>query len=1060
MRRVRRLTLTGLVLLGALAFGVASADAARPQVLESAPFSQPGVFSNPTGVAVNQETGNVYVANGGAGTIDVFGASGGSPSGGVPAEITGLGNVSSYEAEGVAVDNSCSLHTPVLTESTTPKCSEFDPSNGDVYLANVATSAVQKLALNSSHEYEVIQDFPFNEVTGVAVDNQGNVYVADFYAQTISEFNAKGEAAGTIEQHTITYPYYIAVGAPGVVYVGGYPAGEAVAGVAKIEVNSKDEVQHEEILAPKGGAGAVDAAGDVFIDEGADIAVYSPAGSKSEEFGSRFFGVSQGVAVNDTSGDVYVTNRAEANLVVFGPSVTPGPAPVASTGAPTAETTTTATVTGEVNPEGTATRYWFEYGPTEAYGSSTTHEPAGAGTAAVPVTASLTSLTPDTIYHYRLVARNSFGDVVDGADETVTIAPAPPTVDSESGSGATSTTVTLEAQVNPNKQETHSYLQYSTSATVNGGGSLSTPIQVPPGAPGTDLGEGYGDQPVTPPALTGLTAGTTYYYQAVATNATGTSYGSVKEFATVPAPFTDTPSPIGTTTATLNGHLTLNPNVATKYAFVYHLGSVCAVEGEISTPTEEAGIGTATEKETSAVEKLQPNAEYTVCFLTSNEFSAVAQQGPPVHFTTGPAPPEFIAGSETAAAIASATGPTEGVGALVNPNNEATACRFEYGTEPLLVTGTASVPCSQVTLNGFEETGETTSAHIENLNAGETYYYRVVVENAQSKGTPTDGEIEHFTAAVAPTVNTGAALDPARTSIVLDGTVNPNGVATSYHFVYIDEAGYQAALAGDAEEKANPYINGASTTPQKACTAAELTANPGSCDEGTTPVEVEELIKGGLLPGTTYHYALVASTVTGSISGVDKTFTTAAPTPPLVTTGAASGVALSTATISGSVGTQGLDVNYAFEVSTEAGNPGPPSGGGSIGAGTSEAAVSLALQGLQPGTTYYYRLLATSTDGTSYGVLQSFTTPGFPAQLVQPATPVLVGTPAVAFPTGSQGNTGTTTTTKTLTRAQKLSKALKACAKKPKGKRAACRKQAHKKYPATKKKSKSSKKKG
>jgi hypothetical protein len=68
---------------------------------------------------------------------------------------------------------------------------------------------------------------------------------------------------------------------------------------------------------------------------------------------------------------------------------------------------------------------------------------------------------------------------------------------------------------------------------------------------------------------------------------------------------------------------------------------------------------------------------------------------------------------------------------------------------------------------------------------------------------------------------------------------------------------------------------------------------------------------------------------------------------------------------------------------------------------------------------------------------------------VQPGTPVLIGTPAIVFPKEEKASG---TITKTLTKAEKLAKALKVCAKKPKNKRAACRKQARKKYPPAKKK--------
>jgi len=109
------------------------------------------------------------------------------------------------------------------------------------------------------------------------------------------------------------------------------------------------------------------------------------------------------------------------------------------------------------------------------------------------------------------------------------------------------------------------------------------------------------------------------------------------------------------------------------------------------------------------------------------------------------------------------------------------------------------------------------------------------------------------------------------------------------------------------------------------------------------------------------------------------------------------------------------------------------------------------LEDLQPGTTYYYRLVATNVDGTSYGKDETFTTLGYPNSIIQPATPPLLAIPVIAFPQEEAGSTGTLTTTKTLTKAQKLVEARKACRKKRGKQRTTCEKQARRKYGAAKK---------
>ena len=59
-----------------------------------------------------------------------------------------------------------------------------------------------------------------------------------------------------------------------------------------------------------------------------------------------------------------------------------------------------------VDPYDSPTSYFFEYGPTTAYGSRTPVASAGGGIEAVDVLASLEGLTPETTYHFRLVAEN------------------------------------------------------------------------------------------------------------------------------------------------------------------------------------------------------------------------------------------------------------------------------------------------------------------------------------------------------------------------------------------------------------------------------------------------------------------------------------------------------------------------------------------------------------------------------------------------------------------------------------------------------------------------------
>src|SRR4051794_28864509 len=80
---------------------------------------------------------------------------------------------------------------------------------------------------------------------------------------------------------------------------------------------------------------------------------------------------------------------------------------------------TSATLTGTVNPKGSPTSFKFEYGAAKTYGSSTGLVGAGSGTTNAPASANLSGLTPNTTYHYRLVATNANGTSMTG-DKTFT----------------------------------------------------------------------------------------------------------------------------------------------------------------------------------------------------------------------------------------------------------------------------------------------------------------------------------------------------------------------------------------------------------------------------------------------------------------------------------------------------------------------------------------------------------------------------------------------------------------------------------------------------------------
>ncbi len=71
------------------------------------------------------------------------------------------------------------------------------------------------------------------------------------------------------------------------------------------------------------------------------------------------------------------------------------------------------------NPDLAAASAHFQYGTTPAYGSTTTAQMVAAAAPNAPVSASISGLIPDTLYHFRLVVTNAIG-TASGLDQTFT----------------------------------------------------------------------------------------------------------------------------------------------------------------------------------------------------------------------------------------------------------------------------------------------------------------------------------------------------------------------------------------------------------------------------------------------------------------------------------------------------------------------------------------------------------------------------------------------------------------------------------------------------------------
>jgi hypothetical protein len=307
------------------------------------------------------------------------------------------------------------------------------------------------------------------------------------------------------------------------------------------------------------------------------------------------------------------------------------------------------------------------------------------------------------------------------------------------------------------------------------------------------------------------------------------------------------------------------------------------------------------------------------------------------------------------------------------------------------------------------------------------------------------GEVSTVTSLVRPQIVAKPMVSFVSSSkTVMYGELNPENAPTEYFFEY---------APGEALEKCPLGVR------KESCPLVATTPILESATYGTVPTTLEAT---GLQPGTAYHYRLSAES--HNVASERRTslevsqpedegeFTTSPAPVPQAETGSASVIGTTSAMISGAVNPDGQPATYRFELGIYKGSSTQYGivSTGSIGANSVPVAETLALSGLQAGVEYAYRIEIQSGYGTAYGATLVFSTVGLPSAIAVPGVLAQLPVPSTAFPKES-----TKVTTKKLTRAQALARALKACEKMPKDKRAACKSKAHKKYPVSKKTGKS-----
>ncbi len=140
----------------------------------------------------------------------------------------------------------------------------------------------------------------------------------------------------------------------------------------------------------------------------------------------------------------------------------------------------------------------------------------------------------------------------------------------------------------------------------------------------------------------------------------------------------------------------------------------------------------------------------------------------------------------------------------------------------------------------------------------------------------------------------------------------------------------------------------------------------------------------------------MATNSAGTTDGSILSFTTpAAAAAPLATTQAASNVTATTAALNGSVNPEGgaTSVSFVYGTDRTLTTGTTTTTAQQIASGTSAVLVNAALTGLQPNTTYYFKVVATNSVGTTVGSISNFTTAAAP----QPPPPAEIQRATVVF---------------------------------------------------------------
>jgi DNA-binding beta-propeller fold protein YncE len=443
----RRMTLATLIslcaIVGGLAFSSNPALALRGHAFEKSfgkEGSAAGELSDPAGIAVNEETGDVYVVDKGNNRVERF-----SSSGVYESQFDGSATPAKAfsEPDGIAVDNACVAHQPDLTGKA---CEEFDPSSGDVYVVDAGHELIDKFNATGAYIGQITaSEHPFANppegIHGIAVGFDGTLWVVEersrnqnYEERGVSSFNdaVANEFSKFYEtMYSQAANVALAVDSESSLYqvVEFSGIGESSTKINKYATNGS--IEGGTFYGVASSAVAIErSSDDVYADNIDAVARLTSQGSLVESL--KVPGMQGGaVAVSSANNTVYVADPTGDAIDVFTPE--PPAKPIVEGGSVADVTAESAVLQAEINPRGATAEYQFEYGkcsmPSTCAGSAyegsipTALELVGSDFEVHTVKNILQDLQPHTTYHFRATAHNEKdapGAVVEDEEQVFT----------------------------------------------------------------------------------------------------------------------------------------------------------------------------------------------------------------------------------------------------------------------------------------------------------------------------------------------------------------------------------------------------------------------------------------------------------------------------------------------------------------------------------------------------------------------------------------------------------------------------------------------------------------